>query len=529
MGERILFALEVDSSRGQESVKALSRDVGDLDTKAKAASASGAGLNKQMDGIKGSASQAREGMAALAGALNVLDPALGKTVSQLGAATGAVQSFGSAGKLLGLSITTGGILFVAVGVFAGIWKVLADEVERAEQKMKSAASTASQMQGISKTVSDQRLQTAFATGAISKEEFTMTQATAKGEALFGPQIAAAQSELDAIPKTIGTRGQRGAKANEIANLQKGMANYIADLVEEALAEPPKITKTGGGGAPKIDPGWIGPHGETEQQAFRLRELQTTTTSEFMSGTNVSGMTVNAEWRGDPTTPMGTSNWKDGKGALAGLGDAMSSRYGQGFGALASGNAAAAFGALGPVGGALGGIAGIGALGADGVKEKLFSFKDDLIAGFQELPGILIDVIPEFVTALVTELPPAIGKAVWEAMNRRVSTADEAQGKVDKITKSDGFFQITGHRDNGGSIPTAGIYAHEEGEFIAPRNGTAGASTSRAVQAMNIGGTHLDLRGAVLGDGFSREVNKVLDRLGPMGMGHTTASGITGGY
>lgn len=75
------------------------------------------------------------------------------------------------------------------------------------------------------------------------------------------------------------------------------------------------------------------------------------------------------------------------------------------------------GALGPIGAIAGGLSAIGTMGAEGVEEKLEGITDSIAAGIRALPTILIDVIPEFVVALVTELPAAIADAIAELFRR----------------------------------------------------------------------------------------------------------------
>ena len=70
------------------------------------------------------------------------------------------------------------------------------------------------------------------------------------------------------------------------------------------------------------------------------------------------------------------------------------------------------GALGPAGAVIGGLAAIGqAGGAAGVEETLDELLDNVTDGIEALPDILVNVIPPFVQALVTELPPAIAAAM----------------------------------------------------------------------------------------------------------------------
>jgi len=80
-------------------------------------------------------------------------------------------------------------------------------------------------------------------------------------------------------------------------------------------------------------------------------------------------------------------------------------------------------ALGAGVGGLGALIGLGALNddrpgvstADALKEMLEGQKENLLEGIEALPDILLDVIPPFVVALVTELPPAIARALYEVI------------------------------------------------------------------------------------------------------------------
>jgi methyl-accepting chemotaxis protein len=77
----------------------------------------------------------------------------------------------------------------------------------------------------------------------------------------------------------------------------------------------------------------------------------------------------------------------------------------GLGAVA--NPASALGLLGPAGGILQGLSAIGGLGAEGVGNQLDELLESITGGVAALPEILVDVIPAFIAALVTELPRAL--------------------------------------------------------------------------------------------------------------------------
>ena len=82
-----------------------------------------------------------------------------------------------------------------------------------------------------------------------------------------------------------------------------------------------------------------------------------------------------------------------------------SAAGAGLDAIA--NPASALGLLGPAGGVLQGLNAIGGLGAEGVGQQLDDLLDGIVGGIEALPQILVDVIPAFVIAVLTELPGAL--------------------------------------------------------------------------------------------------------------------------
>lgn len=115
------------------------------------------------------------------------------------------------------------------------------------------------------------------------------------------------------------------------------------------------------------------------------------------------------------------------GALSGAGskltEAAYSRAVQGktgVGAMAGAGAA-----LGAAAGGIGVLLGLGAMNdsdprtsvADALEKQLKAQKDNLIEGIEALPEILLDVIPALVAALVTELPPAIARAIFDIFSR----------------------------------------------------------------------------------------------------------------
>lgn len=71
------------------------------------------------------------------------------------------------------------------------------------------------------------------------------------------------------------------------------------------------------------------------------------------------------------------------------------------------NPAAALGALGPAGGILQGLSAIGGLGSEGVERQLDELLNGIVGGVEALPEILVEVIPAFISALLTELPRAL--------------------------------------------------------------------------------------------------------------------------
>jgi hypothetical protein len=75
--------------------------------------------------------------------------------------------------------------------------------------------------------------------------------------------------------------------------------------------------------------------------------------------------------------------------------------------LLQGDVSGLLGMAGPWGAAVGGIANIGRMGAGGVRDQLEGFTDAIVAGLEALPEILVEVIPDFIEGLVTDLIPAL--------------------------------------------------------------------------------------------------------------------------
>lgn len=241
--------------------------------------------------------------------------------------------------------------------------------------------------------------------------------------------------------------------------------------------------------------------------------------------------------------LGSMLTGDGAGAFGGLMGLGQARLGGAASSLMTGGrtglaSAAMIGGslLGPLGLAGGAIAGIGQMGAAGVKEKLFSFKDDFKAGLEALPEILVEVLPAFVKAIVLELPPAIALALWEVLkslieaivpgdkdkrqerreNRRGYLRDIVGGPLLQSTLDGRAFHSGGFND---SERWARV---REGEEVTQRGGVGSQTfgngrTSGAGAGSGGGGMVININGNVAGpDALDWIIDGIQSRIGGYG-------------
>ena len=123
-------------------------------------------------------------------------------------------------------------------------------------------------------------------------------------------------------------------------------------------------------------------------------------------------TLTGALTGDPSALLSLAG-----GGLQKLGGALIGGGAGGAGILSGLAGGALSGIAGPAGLALSGLAQVGELGPKGVRQQATAFKDAVVAGIKALPEILTSVIPAFVKAMATELPPALAEALVDTLRR----------------------------------------------------------------------------------------------------------------
>ena len=379
-----------------------------------------------------------------------------------------------AGGLSGSLLRVLGPVAVAAGALGGAYLILKQRLDAANQAMEVSAQRATTMAQLHTRVKEAALLAALATGEITQEQFNANSAAQTAADLYREQIqqqqesvrlaeqqAQAQQELfekeqqrlqrarermgdEAFRESSQTelvqlkliRDERDRLAsivdretNALSNLQTAQERYaenlrtVSDIQTGAVTTTTQVTEA------------------IEQQAEAVMSLsEAFEAAGFRTGPGATGLGVDLDAPfaersaalqermellqrqievrqrlaalpgvgGDTAGPSGLQTAMGALGAGAG-------NVGAALGMIA--NPMSALGALGPVGAVLGGLSQVGRLGAGGVEDQLDTLLTSITAGIRALPEILLDVIPEFVGALVLELPQAIADALAELLRR----------------------------------------------------------------------------------------------------------------
>jgi hypothetical protein len=379
-----------------------------------------------------------------------------------------------AGGLSGSLLRVLGPVAVAAGALGGAYLVLKQRLDAANQAMEVSAQRATTMAQLHTRVKEAALLAALATGEITQEQFNANSAAQTAADLYREQIqqqqesvrlaeqqAQAQQELfekeqqrlqrtrermgdEAFRESSQTelvqlkliRDERDRLAsivdretNALSNLQTAQERYaenlrtVSDIQTGAVTTTTQVTEA------------------IEQQAEAVMSLsEAFEAAGFRTGPGATGLGVDLDapfaersaalqervdllqrqievrQRLAALQGAGAVVGPDPRaGALqAGL-SGIGAGAGQAIGLLSS--PTAALGALGPAGAIISGLSALGALGAQGVEDKLDQLGQQLIAGLQALPEVLLDVFPEFVVQLAEVLPDAIADAMAEVFAR----------------------------------------------------------------------------------------------------------------
>lgn len=404
-------------------------------------------------------------MGMLGGVLGRIDPALeeaARGVADIADSLDAATMFGmKAARVLG-------VVGAAVAAGGAAYVVLNRQLEAANQLMEEQAEQANRMADIHRKVKEAALLAALAQGEITQAQFNSISAAQTANDLFRQQRAqqrqsltdaqnaldVAQAELEQIQASNALRRQRlddeqtyQRVYGDFIAMEQRRAQTVAQLTEERNNAARQL------GATNIAEAEYAANLEIVANASNeVADSQQAVTERVKEGTEaIKTMTVEVMTLAEAFASLGFGA-PGGVGIGIDLADPMSARLGpmreglemlqreieirqrlqnlpqvggaadpsmmqraqgaaQAGMALISGNLAA----LGPVGAALGGLATIGQMGAEGVEDRLEDLQDSIIAGVQALPRILIEIIPEFVSALITELPIAIARALFEVI------------------------------------------------------------------------------------------------------------------
>lgn len=389
----------------------------------------------------------------MAGALGRVSPVLGEHASLVGEVADGLEVAAMAGPKL---IAVLGPIAAAAAAAAAAYLVLKANLDEANRAMEESAERAREMAELHLKVRETALLAALAEGEITEAEFNRLAAARDAQSLFAAERQRAQDKVDdlnrereAIEAAIVAEEKRqqlamtavieGRETTGEGGLMAGMgapaavlANTSTELERLAGELERNVSQTN---AFQRQLGHLD-RAETKH-ANNLETIANATnnaTASTRQMTEALKEATEAAQEFDPSAITGTTpdmgrlipaiQTSDILAQDQAVTDAMirASRQqtlGQVAGAVQmAGAPASALGMLGPAGAIVGGLASIGAAGgASGVEKQLDTLIDNITDGIKALPEILIEVIPEFVFALVSELPPALALAIEDVFVR----------------------------------------------------------------------------------------------------------------
>jgi hypothetical protein len=531
-------AIKISAGAAKAEVAALSKEVGGLGTQAKAASATANTLDTSLKGVGAGAGRAKEGLEGVAAALSLVSPEAANLVRGVGMATSGLKGLASVGGgLIGVL----GPVAVAVAAFAAVWAKLSNDLDKANAKLKESAKIAREAQDVfapDATVSGR------ASGPMAGQaKFLETQADVERAA-----IGAAREEIARL-QTPGSfyLGNREAEIGKLQGVESGAATRLAGIERALAGIDAKVAKGAAEGAEK------GAEKGSERGSFRGTAAAASgepaptgaviTNADPTGAVTISrvgdiggGMSIVEQPRAAVITEEEPVPWLKRDGTKAALGAA---------GGLVQGDVSGLLSMAGPVGAGIGGLANIGQMGAGGVRDQLEGFTDAVVAGLEALPEILVEVIPDFIEGLITDLIPALvgtfpelskaiaidlpialAKAIVDALASVIPGGGASTGALgkgantllDHLTFGGSLAADVGvgrgSRAIGGLIDRTGYYMMHSGEQVIPAHG-AGSGTASRSQGGG-GGATVIVQGSVFGslDTFSRDLDQHLGYGGP---------------
>ena len=401
-------------------------------------------LERSLRTVESRAGKVGSASTKLAGALGRVSPELAESAMLVNDLADGMEVATMVGPRL-LAIL--GPVGVAVGVLAGAFFLLNSRLNEATEAMEENAAAATRMQRLSEELAQASDRAAVARGDMTLEELVHTNAMKAGNDVFAERraeleanvrererlAAAASRNFAAESQSIAQRSQRAIdeqaqnriisdgirlldqqkqgviQANEALERARTELSRMEDQQAKYVADLETINNANSSAASSFDK----LANSASDAAEAIEEVVQT-----FDPSSIQGITPDLG-RLIPAIDIDDILARDQVVTDAMIAQSRQQTLGQVAGAVQmAGAPAQALGMLGPVGAIVGGLASIGAAGgASGVEKQLDTLIDNITDGILALPEILIEVIPEFVFALVTELPPALARAIEDVFIR----------------------------------------------------------------------------------------------------------------
>ena len=387
----------------------------------------------------------------LAGILGRISPALGETAMMANDLADGfeVATMGGARVLAVL-----GPVAAAAGVAAGAYFVLKGRLDEANEAMKVSAERATEMQRINEQVAVTTRLAQLANEEMTQAEFNRLAAAESAEDLFAAQVENGKGrvnvlneEREAIEKQIAATKERialdAARVGTGSSEEQALDKIVSalgldpqerlDQLNQELANNVRLTNNAQFQLGNLDRAQAD-HAKNLETVANSTRTVTAATVEMAAAMasvpqafdpNAIGQTLRPN--ADTVQSVQTSDIlardksvTDAMIASAAADNAASIGSKISGGLNAAANPMGALSALGPAGAVLGGLSTIGKLGADGVEKQLDSVVDSIADGVRALPAILLDVFPDLVVMIVTELPKAIAESIADLFIRIIN-------------------------------------------------------------------------------------------------------------
>jgi hypothetical protein len=466
VSERVRIILGLETGEAKESLQGLQNELKQTDAVAAKTGGSMRDLSHDVKRLEEGTGKADQVVNGLAGALGLVSPEAAEAARSIGDMTGGLEAVLRTGPSM---IAILGPVAVAVAAMGLAWKMAADDLKEAEERMDAAAKKAETWGAAFERMKDsadrRRLEAAAALGDLSapgalREMDVRAQVGGeRGEfrgLMEADVLAKAQAAValrSQVPENLTGLRAAGRLTEEQEQLAQSAAAAEAALAaarvqleeytkgteravqeqlllldyqdEVAAAKAAAAPKAGGGGgraaaAVSADPtGFSFKSGVSDQMtvdALLAKAQPGDVLIQTPDGPALLKGAGNAPTVTITEAPTAAVVGKPAVGSWAG--DAVTAGVKGYLGAttaLATGDAMGGLGALGAFGGpagmalssGLGFLGSVGDKGADGVRANLEGFTESIVAGLRALPEILKEVIPDFVGGLVENLVPAL--------------------------------------------------------------------------------------------------------------------------